>query len=111
MLWVLCQADPLICSTVQEEVPGGRGGDVGGWAASSQGSGSQESLAPAGFSPQPPAVEAAQGQHLSSRQTHGYPPWPIEQLAQVFNPFLSSALLAGSGSLLREHGCPSWPTS
>lgn len=90
---------------------GGGRGDGGCWAASSQGSGSQESLAPAGFSPQPPAVEAAQGQHLSSRRTHGYPPRPIEHLAQLFNPFLSSVLLGGSGSVLREHGCPSWPTS
>lgn len=66
---------------------------------------------PVGVSPQSLAVEAAQGQHLSSRWTHGYPPWPIEHPAQVFNPFLSSALLAGSGSLLMERRCPSWPTS
>lgn len=62
-----CQADPLICPAVQEEVPGWGGGDGGCWAASSQGSGSQESLAPVGVSPQSLAVEVAQGQHLSSR--------------------------------------------
>ena len=102
-LWVLCQADPLICPTVQEEVPGGGRGD---------GQPLHKAQGPRRAWHQRASPQSLQ-QWKQFRASISAPEGPMGTLHGPSSiwPRFSTPSSAVSCSVLREHGCPSWSTS